>query len=206
MNCLVGDYTSEVAKYEVWRNTPPCSLVVDSKPRLTRATLEESTAGLGELPRAGRPPVGGLSFHDVSGLCTNSLARVLPGGSQAQGMRRRPMQALVSCPGGRTTACDPHARVGNKSTHTHQHSSRHKYHTHTKISHTLAHHGASVLACSTLTCPCVFLHIVLGAFASPPPSPLDMSFPSRRYCGDVNCNNGRRLGDLGRTFREVLRI
>ena len=31
---------------------------------------------------------------------------------QAQGMRRRPMQALVSCSGGRTTACDPHALGG----------------------------------------------------------------------------------------------
>ena len=30
-------------------------------------------------------------------------------------MRRRPMQAWVSCSGGRTTACDPHALGGRRS-------------------------------------------------------------------------------------------
>ena len=54
--------------------------------------------------------VGGLSFHGVSGLCLSSLEHRLPGGIQAQGMRRRPMQAWVSCSGG--TVCDPHALVG----------------------------------------------------------------------------------------------
>ena len=38
----------------------------------------------------------------------------LPGGMQAQGLRRRPMQAWVSCSGGRTTACDPHALCGDQ--------------------------------------------------------------------------------------------
>ena len=37
----------------------------------------------------------------------NPLAHRLSGGIQAQGVRRRPMQAWVSCSGGRTTACDP---------------------------------------------------------------------------------------------------
>ena len=42
-------------------------------------------------------------------LFVSSLAHELPGGIQAQDRRRRPMQAWVSCSGGRTTACDPHA-------------------------------------------------------------------------------------------------
>ena len=37
----------------------------------------------------------------------SSLARGLPGGIQAQGMRRQPMQACLLW--GRTAACDPHA-------------------------------------------------------------------------------------------------
>ena len=51
---------------------------------MTRATEEDSTAGLGQTLRTGRRLVGGLSFHGVSGLCTNSLAHRLPGGIQAQ--------------------------------------------------------------------------------------------------------------------------
>ena len=46
--------------------------------------------------RTGRPLVGGPSFHGVSGPCASSLAHRLPAGIQAQGMRRRPMQAWVS--------------------------------------------------------------------------------------------------------------
>ena len=83
---------------------------------VTRATVEHRTARLGQTLRAGRRLVGGLSFHGVSELCTNSLAHRLPGGIQAQelriqaqGMRRRPMQAWVSCSGGRATAWDLHA-------------------------------------------------------------------------------------------------
>ena len=37
-----------------------------------------------------------LSFHGISGLCMKSLAHRLPGGIQAQGMSRLPMQAWVS--------------------------------------------------------------------------------------------------------------
>ena len=80
---------------------------------MDRATVEDSTAGLGQLLRTGRPLVGGLSFHGVSGLCMSSLAHWLQGGVQAQVRRRRPMQAWVSCSGGRTTACDPHAFGGD---------------------------------------------------------------------------------------------
>ena len=55
---------------------------------MTRATLEDSTAGLGQTLRAGCPLVGGLSFHNVSGRCVSSLAHGLPDGIQAQVMRR----------------------------------------------------------------------------------------------------------------------
>ena len=79
---------------------------------MTRATVEDSTAGLGQTLRTGHPLVGGSSFHGVSGLCINSLAQRLPGGIQAQGMGRRPMQAWVSCSGGRTTAYDLRALRG----------------------------------------------------------------------------------------------
>ena len=76
---------------------------------MTLATVEDRTAGLGQTLCTGRALVGGLSFHGVLGL---SLAQRLPGGFQVQGMRRRPMQAWVSCSGGRTTACDLHALGG----------------------------------------------------------------------------------------------
>ena len=77
------------------------------------STVDDSTAGLGHTLRAGRPQVGGLSFQDVLGLCMSSLAHGLPGGIQAQGMRR-PMQAWVSCSEGRTAACDPHDLGGDQ--------------------------------------------------------------------------------------------
>ena len=53
-------------------------------------------------------------FHGVSGLCTNSLAHGLPGGIQAQNMRRAADAGLVFCSAGRTTACDPHYLGGDQ--------------------------------------------------------------------------------------------
>ena len=76
---------------------------------MPRATVEDSTAGPCQALRTGRPLVGGLSFHGVSGLSTSSLAHRLPGGIQAQGMRRRSTPVWVSRSGSRTTAYDPHA-------------------------------------------------------------------------------------------------
>ena len=64
--------------------------------------------------RMARSLVGGLSFHGVSGLCMSSLAHRLSGGIQAHGIRSRPMQAWVSCSGGRTFACDLHALGGDQ--------------------------------------------------------------------------------------------
>ena len=55
---------------------------------MTRATVEDRTAGVGQSLRTGRPLVGGFSFHGVSGLCPNSLAHGQPGGIQSQGMRQ----------------------------------------------------------------------------------------------------------------------
>ena len=89
----------------------------DTRPRVSpkrlhaKQSVEDSTAGLGPTLRTGRAPVGGLSFHGVSGLCANSLACWQPGGIQAQDMGRRPMQAWVTCFGGRTHACDPRVWV-----------------------------------------------------------------------------------------------
>ena len=77
---------------------------------MTRATVEDSMADLGQTLRAGCPLVGGLSFHGISERCLNSLARGLPGGSQAQGSRRWPMQARVTSSGAWTAACDPQER------------------------------------------------------------------------------------------------
>ena len=42
-----------------------------SSTSMTRATVEDNTASLGQTPRSERPLVGGLSFHDVSRMCTN---------------------------------------------------------------------------------------------------------------------------------------
>ena len=47
---------------------------------MTRATVEDSTAGLGHTLRTGRPLVGGVPFHDVSGA--RSLSHKLPEGIQ----------------------------------------------------------------------------------------------------------------------------
>ena len=84
------------------RGTPTCGELGTSEvfshrlhTSMTRGTADDSTAGLGQTLRTGRPLVGGLSFHDVYGLCTSSLAHRLPGGIQAQGMRKRPMQAFA---------------------------------------------------------------------------------------------------------------
>ena len=81
---------------------------------MTRATVDDGTAGLGQSLRTGRCLVGGSSFHGVSGLCLSSLPHGLPAGSQAQGMRRRPMQAWVSCSESGTLVCDPHALGGDQ--------------------------------------------------------------------------------------------
>ena len=51
---------------------------------MTHATVEASTAGLGQTVRTKRPLVGGLSFDDVSGMWTSPLAHRLPRGIQAQ--------------------------------------------------------------------------------------------------------------------------
>ena len=53
---------------------------------MTRATAEDSTAGLGQTLRTGRPLVGGSCFHGVSGMCANPLAH-RPRGTQAQTVR-----------------------------------------------------------------------------------------------------------------------
>ena len=45
---------------------------------MTRATVEDSTAGLGQTLRTVRPVVVGLSDHDFSGMCTGSWARRMP--------------------------------------------------------------------------------------------------------------------------------
>ena len=49
---------------------------------MTRATVEDRTADLGQTLQTGCFLVGGSSFHGVSGLCMNSLAHGLPGGTQ----------------------------------------------------------------------------------------------------------------------------
>ena len=71
----------------------------------------------GEHGRSGpKPPYGASSGWWVIlswrlGFCMSSLAHSLPGGTQARGMGRRPIQAWVSCFEGRTTACDPDVSV-----------------------------------------------------------------------------------------------
>ena len=62
---------------------------------MTRATVVDSEAGLGQTLRTGRLLIDGLSFHGVSGLCMGSLAHRLPGGIHASRVYQtpRPMQA-----------------------------------------------------------------------------------------------------------------
>ena len=53
----------------------------------------ESAEGLGQLLRLSRPLFGVLTSHGVQELCLSSMAHGLLEGIQAQGVRRRPMQA-----------------------------------------------------------------------------------------------------------------
>ena len=55
---------------------------------------------------------GDQRHAELKAMASHGCARVHRG-IQAQGMRRRPRQALVSCSGGRTTACDPHTFGGD---------------------------------------------------------------------------------------------
>ena len=71
-----------------------------------------STAGLGQNLRTGRPQFGGLSFHDVSGMCTNPLAHWRPGNSSPECVRHCGRCRAGLLLWGRTTACDPHALGG----------------------------------------------------------------------------------------------
>ena len=93
---------------------PQSSSVIQFKTSIARAAVVGGTASLGQTLRAGRALVGGLPFHGVSGLCTNSVAHWLPRGIQAQGMSWRPLQAWVSCSRSPTTACDSHALGGDQ--------------------------------------------------------------------------------------------
>ena len=65
---------------------------------MTRAIVETSTEGLGQTMSS----------------CWWVILPWRPGGIQAQGMRRRPMQAWIAFSGSRTTACNPHALGGTR--------------------------------------------------------------------------------------------
>ena len=54
------------------------SSISDFTTSMTRFTVEDSTAGLGQTIRTGRPLAVGSSDHDVSGLCMSSWARRMP--------------------------------------------------------------------------------------------------------------------------------
>ena len=90
---------------EVVENSYPVMLHLETVRHPTCGELgtpeffDDRTAGLGHTLRAGRPLVGRLSFHCVSGLWMNSLAHRPTGGIQGRAMRRRPMQSWVSCSG-----------------------------------------------------------------------------------------------------------
>ena len=53
----------------VWSSEPRVPSVIDFKTSMTLETVEAGTTGLGQTLRTGRPLVGRLSFHGVSGLC-----------------------------------------------------------------------------------------------------------------------------------------
>ena len=61
----------------VENNESGAASLIDLKTSMTRATVEDSKSGLGQILRAGRPLVGGLSFHGGSGLCMSSLAKTV---------------------------------------------------------------------------------------------------------------------------------
>ena len=70
---------------------------------MTRATVEESTAGLRQTLRTGRLLVGGLSFHGVSGRFMNPWHK-----GRLVECKPRVYETRVSCSGGRLSTCDPH--------------------------------------------------------------------------------------------------
>ena len=73
---------------------------------MTRATVEDSTAGLGQTLCTGRPLVGGLILPCRRGTVHEFAP---PGGISGPECFEtpRPMQVRVSGFWGRTTACDP---------------------------------------------------------------------------------------------------
>ena len=73
---------------------------------MTRAAVEDGTAGLGQTHRTGRPLVGGRSFRGFSGLCTTSLAHRLLKGSGHENAGDAGFGHMLW---GRTTAFDPNA-------------------------------------------------------------------------------------------------
>ena len=74
------------------RSEPPSSSVINFKTSMTHVTVEDSKAGLGQTLCTGSPLVGGLSFCNVSELCTSSLAQQLP-----QGQRLDSAEWMDSC-------------------------------------------------------------------------------------------------------------
>ena len=71
---------------------------------MTRATVDDSTAGVGRTLRTGRPLVGGLSFHGVSVMCMSSRWHMdCQEEFRLNASKGRPTQAWVSCSGVRTT-------------------------------------------------------------------------------------------------------
>ena len=75
----------------------PSSSVVDFQPRLTRATVEDSTAGLGQTLRVGRPLVHGLTFRGTS-VCGHGFTgtHAAKGNSSPSQEKRGAGQNLVS--------------------------------------------------------------------------------------------------------------
>ena len=75
---ILGGATHSEALPPAGSLEPPSPSIIDFATPMNRATVEDSTAGLGQPLRTVRPLVVGLSDHDVSGLCMSSLARGMP--------------------------------------------------------------------------------------------------------------------------------
>ena len=104
---VVGELFPAVLHHLKQWNTPTCGELGTLEffghrlqTLMTRATVEDGTARMGQTLQTARLLVGGLSLNGISGLCINLWHMGCQSGIQAQSM---------SCSGGRLSTCDPHA-------------------------------------------------------------------------------------------------
>ena len=87
-NSLVGSSKSNGTEHPISLSTQDSCCRGRPRRKEGKLTLRRQVGGGLGNDLCGQGPVGGLSFHDASGLCTNSSAHRLPGEIQEQGREK----------------------------------------------------------------------------------------------------------------------